>query len=57
MRTYTCIKDKIFIFQGKINGQYDLKVGDVISCNFDGSFYIFPNGGKVYANIFLKYFI
>lgn len=57
MKTYTCIKDKIFIFQGEVNGEYDFKVGDVINCNFDGTFYIFPNGGRVYGDIFLKYFI
>lgn len=56
MKTYTCIKDKGFTFQG-VSGQYDFKVGDTINCNFDGRFYIFPNGGKVYSNIFLKYFI
>lgn len=57
MKTYTCIKDKIFTFQGEVSGEYDFKVGDVINCNFDGRFYIFPNGGKVYSYIFLKYFI
>jgi hypothetical protein len=57
MKTYTCIKDKVFIFQGSFNGKYEFKVGDTITCNFDGRFYIFPNGGKVYSEIFKKYFI
>ena len=29
MKTYTCIKDKIFTFQGEVSGEYDFKVGDV----------------------------
>jgi hypothetical protein len=57
MKNYTCIKNKIFTFQGDTVGEYDFKVGDVINCNFDGRFYIFPNGGKVYCEIFTKYFI
>jgi hypothetical protein len=57
MKTYTCIKDKTFTFQGEVNGNYEFKVGDTISCNFDGRFYIFPNGGGIYSEIFLKYFI
>ena len=56
MQTYTCIKDKSFEFYGNAI-DYDFKVGDTINCNFDGRFYIFPNGGMVYKIIFLKYFI
>lgn len=61
MKTYTCIKDCYLTYQtcqndNDVTLQCDFKVGDVVNIIVDGNLYKFPNGLKLYHQIFIRYF-